>query len=81
MKTSWWCLCTVVLAFIIIGYSQEKNVLAAGNSSQWVDISAKVIQNLTREGKKIGYPGKTAGITADRITADMFAFSTKILRI
>jgi len=72
MKTSWWCLCTAVLVFTVVGYSQEKSVWAAGKSGQWVDISAEVIQNLTMEGKKIGYPGKTAGIAVDRITGDVF---------
>ena len=37
-----------------------------------MDISAKVIQSLEDEGKKIGYPGKTAGIAVGRITGNVF---------
>jgi hypothetical protein len=70
---AWLCLlCTSVLVFAGVIYSKDRSVSAAGKSGQWVDISAKVIQSLTSEGKKIGYPGKTAGIVADRITGDVF---------
>jgi len=72
MKTSWLLLCTSVLAFAGVGYSQERNVSAADKGGRWVDISAKVIRGLASEGKKIGYPGKTAGIVVDRITGDVF---------
>jgi hypothetical protein len=65
-------LCTLVLVFAGVGYSQEKSDSAASKGGQWVDISAKVIQSLASEGKKIGYPGKTAGIAVDRVTGDVF---------
>jgi len=53
-------------------YSQDGSISTAEKSSQWVDISAKVIQSLASKGKKIGYPGKTAGIAVDRVTGDVF---------
>ena len=68
----WRLLCTTVLVFAGADYSQQTSVSAAGTAGQWVDISAKVIQSLASEGKKIGYPGKTAGIVVDRITDDVF---------
>jgi photosystem II stability/assembly factor-like uncharacterized protein len=69
----WLCLlCIAILAFTVVGYSQEKIVSATVKSGQWVDISAEVIQSLVSEGKKIGYPDKTAGIVVDRVTGDVF---------
>lgn len=38
----------------------------------WVDISQQVLSELAREGKKIAWPGKTAGVAVDRITGDVF---------
>ena len=53
---AWLCLlCTSVLAFTVVSYSQDKSVSAAGKGSQWVYISSEVIQSLVSEGKKIGY--------------------------
>ncbi len=68
MKTSLCLLCTLVLSFAGITRSQDSSPPA----SQWVDISANVLQSLADQGKTIGYPGKTAGITVDRITGDVF---------
>ncbi|UCD64524.1 MAG: hypothetical protein JSW34_03560, partial [Candidatus Zixiibacteriota bacterium] len=48
------------------------SVSTVRGSGQWVDISAKVIRSLEAEGAQIGYPGKTAGISADRITGNVF---------
>ncbi|MBN2139169.1 MAG: hypothetical protein JW720_15290 [Sedimentisphaerales bacterium] len=45
---------------------------AKPQTAQWQDISEKIIQNLLDNGKKIGYPGKTAGIAVDRTTGDVF---------
>lgn len=72
MKASMCLLYTLVLVSTGVIYSKDRSVSTAGKSGPWVDISAKVIQSLTREGKKIGYPGKTGGISADRITSDVF---------
>lgn len=70
---AWLCLlCTSVLVSAGVIYSKDRSVSTAGKSGQWVDISAKVIQSLASEGKKIGYPGKTAGIVVDRITGNVF---------
>ncbi|MBN2271867.1 MAG: hypothetical protein JXN61_14715 [Sedimentisphaerales bacterium] len=72
MKASWLLLCAAVLVFAAVGYSQERDVSAEEKNGRWVDISANVIQSLESEGKKIGYPGKTAGVAVDRITGDVF---------
>ncbi len=72
MKTSWRLLCMAVLFFAGDGLSQTKSAPADEEAARWVDISANVIQSLESEGKKIGYPGKTAGIAVDRITGDVF---------
>src|SRR4051812_26823141 len=39
---------------------------------QWVAISDGVIAQLQKEGKKIGYPGLTAGVTCDPSTGDVY---------
>ena len=71
MKPSSWLPCVAILAIVSAGYSQDKPSPAA-DPSRWIDISAKVIQGLAAEGKKPGWPGKTAGIAVDRITGDVF---------
>ena len=76
----WLCLmCTLVVVSAGSGYSKDRHVSATGKSGQWVDISAKVLQGLASEGKKIGYPGKTAGIAVDRITGDAALYAAKRL--
>ena len=72
MKASRLLLCAAVLAFAGAGYSQERNASDAGKPGRWVDISANVLRSLESEGKKIGYPGKTAGIAVDRVTGRVF---------
>lgn len=72
MKTWLYLPCALVLVSAGVIPSKDRSVSTGGRSGQWVDISAKVIQSLASEGKKIGYPGKTAGIAVDRITGDVF---------
>lgn len=50
------CLSSITLA--------EKNT--------WVDISAPVTDQLVKDGKKIGYPGLTAGVIVDPTTGDVY---------
>jgi hypothetical protein len=72
MKTWSYFLCALVLGAAGVADSKDDSVSAAGKGGPWVDISAKVLQTLANEGKKIGYPGMAAGIAADRITGDIF---------
>src|SRR3989304_15352 len=65
MKTSWRLLCMAVLISAGASHSQVKSVPAEDKNGRWLDISANVIQSLESEGKKIGYPGKAAGIPGD----------------
>ncbi len=71
MKPLSWLLCASILALSGAGYSQDKSAVAAKGGG-WIDISAKVLKGLAAEGKKPGYPGKTAGIAVDRTTGDVF---------
>lgn len=41
---------------------------------KWVVISDGVVEQLNKEGKKIAWPGLTAGIAADRTTGDVYMF-------
>jgi hypothetical protein len=72
MKSRLCLLCGLVVVSAGVIYSNDGSVSTAGGGGRWVDISAKVLQGLESEGKKIGYPGKTAGIAVDRITGDVF---------
>jgi hypothetical protein len=72
MRTWLYFACVLVLQSSGVIYSKSTSVSTEDKSGQWVDISAKVIQSLVSEGKKIGYPGKTAGIVVDRVTGQMF---------
>ncbi len=38
----------------------------------WVNISEPLVQQLKSEGKKIGYPGETAGIAADPVSGALY---------
>jgi hypothetical protein len=72
MKRLAWLGFVLALAMAGVSCLQGEPASAAANDGGWVDISAKVIQGLASEGKKPGYPGKTAGIAVDRITGDVF---------
>ena len=39
--------------------------------SLWVPVSEGLLKQLTEAGKKIGYPGGTAGVSVDRATGDL----------
>jgi photosystem II stability/assembly factor-like uncharacterized protein len=44
----------------------------AQEKGKWVNISDGVIEQLAREGKKIGWPGQTAGVGVDRTTGEVY---------
>jgi len=69
-RLSWFVIASV-LAAADLGYPQEKPASAARHGG-WTDISEKVIAALAGEGKKPGWPGKTAGIAIDRVNGDVF---------
>ena len=71
MKRWSWLLCVLILAPAGVGQAQVASTVEPQGSG-WIDISAKVLKGLAAEGKKPGYPGKTAGIAVDRITGDVF---------
>jgi len=72
MRPCWWLLLVLVLTGVPASHSQDTDPSTMSEGGPWVEISAKVIQDLASEGKKIGYPGKTAGIAVDRVTGDVF---------
>lgn len=45
---------------------------AAAEKNEWVDISEPVTSQLVKDGKKIGYPGLTAGVAVDPSTGEVF---------
>jgi hypothetical protein len=73
MRLKWrWLLFVLVSAGTCAGRVQGESPSAAPSGGTWVDISQKVLDGLAAEGKKIGYPGMTAGIAVDRLTGDVF---------
>ena len=60
-----------ILTLATAAFPQEKIAPKAARGA-WIDISEKVLDGLAAEQKKIGYPGKTAGIAVDRVTGDVF---------
>ena len=72
MKPWRWLMLALVLTGVRMSHAEDGSPSAAPDDGKWVDISAKVTQGLVSEGKKIGYPGKTAGIAVDRVTGDVF---------
>ena len=47
-------------------------LIAVPCAAEWVNISDPVVTQLQKEGKKIGYPGHTAGITVDPKSGDLY---------
>ena len=46
--------------------------VALAEKGQWVSISDEVIGQLQKEGKKVGYPGLTAGVAVDPSSGDVY---------
>ncbi len=40
--------------------------------NQWVNISDPLVKKIADEGRKIAWPGQTAGVTVDRTTGDVY---------
>ena len=67
------CACTAI--FYIICLAPGKSVsqtTAPVAGAPWVPISDGVLKQLSDSGKKIGYPGGTAGVCVDRTTGDVY---------
>ena len=44
--------------------------------AKWVDISSKVVQQVTAEGQKTAWPGETAGVAVDPVSGDVYLIVT-----
>ena len=60
-------LCLVCTATIALAQERPQ-----GANDNWLIISQPVIQQLEKDGKKIDWPGVTAGVTADPATGDVY---------
>ncbi|HEX5102506.1 MAG TPA: hypothetical protein VFV87_01765 [Pirellulaceae bacterium] len=58
----------------LLGLALAARISRADDSEteKWVPISEGVTTQLVNDGKKIGYPGLTAGVAVDRTTGDLF---------
>lgn len=61
---------TSLLCASQIGGAQPSSPLAP--SGPWTPVSDPVLKQLTDAGKKIGYPGGTAGVCVDRTNGDLY---------
>jgi photosystem II stability/assembly factor-like uncharacterized protein len=61
-----------LLAAIGIVALASSSAAEDAESGKWVPISEGVTTQLVQDGKKIGYPGLTAGVAVDRTTGDLF---------
>jgi len=55
-----------ILCLIPAVQAQEKS------EAGWVDISSTLVQKLTADGQKTGYPGETAGVAVDPTSGDAY---------
>src|SRR5438552_3008074 len=46
--------------------------LAQQPAANWLNISNPIVQQLTDSGKKIAWPGQTAGVAVDPATGDVY---------
>ncbi len=67
------CLAFALASILTAAGAAYPQASVAPNAARgvWIDISEKVLNGLAAEDKKIGYPGKTAGIAVDRVTGDV----------
>src|SRR6266566_1452759 len=62
-----------ILAFASISFLSVNLVVAEPPpASNWTDISAPIIKQLTDAGKKIAWPGASAGVVVDPATGDVY---------
>jgi photosystem II stability/assembly factor-like uncharacterized protein len=64
----------LILALLLAGVAalRAEASAAEGSKGRWVVISEPVTTQLEKEGKKIGYPGLTAGITVNPSSGDVY---------
>jgi len=65
----------IAKAAFAIAFALAASVAATANAQspgKWVNISDSVIAQLTKEGKKIGWPGQTSGVGVDRTNGDVY---------
>lgn len=57
--------CCLLLSLVLPGSARAAE-------PDWIAVSDSVIEKLTADGAKIGWPGQTAGVAVDRTTGDVF---------
>jgi len=62
----------IVCLFAFPALTSMSQTAINGASGQWNPISDGVLKRLAEGGKKIGYPGGTAGVCVDRTTGEVF---------
>jgi photosystem II stability/assembly factor-like uncharacterized protein len=63
---------THLLVFVLATAVFPALALAQQPAANWVNISDPIVKPITDAGKKIGYPGQTAGVAVDPKTGDVY---------
>ena len=61
-----------VISWLLVAACAIPRAAAVDERGKWVAISDGITRQLVADGKKIGYPGLTAGVAVDRTTGDLF---------
>src|SRR4051812_2018201 len=62
----------VVVVVVAAGWGRAADAPAAAPGGGWVNVSDPVIKKLEGEGKKIDWPGLTAGVICDATNGDVY---------
>ncbi len=63
---------SAIVVIAALSTSLAQRATAEAEAGKWISISDTVIVQLTKENKKIGYPGLTGGVGVDRVTGDVY---------
>ena len=67
----------VALAALLLALTARVGLAADDTSAaSWTDISSPITQKLTAQGKKLAWPGETAGVAVDPASGDVYMIVT-----
>ena len=66
----------VMIAFLILFTAQMGQGAEEKSDATWVDVSSRIVQELTDAGQKTAWPGETAGVAVDPLSGDVYMIVT-----
>jgi photosystem II stability/assembly factor-like uncharacterized protein len=64
--------CTLFLCIMALCFETTIRAADADETGKWIPISDGVVAQLEKDGKKLAWPGQSAGIAVDRVTGNPF---------